>query len=94
MSFIDGVVDTLSSQPRRVSHRAGGWEDDHAASQCQRGRESLRSQARQLPGDREVERVVSLWDTYCSRYRERQPPREPVRRVRPRGRDVWPSAQK
>jgi hypothetical protein len=91
MSFIDGLADTLQSSPTRTSYRAGGWEDARAAEQCDNGRSSLTAQARALPSDREASRIVSLWDTYCSRY---QTHREPVRRTPPRGADVWPSAQR
>lgn len=93
MSFIDGVADTLKSAPLRVAHRAGGWEDDHAWQQCERGRESLAQQARAVSEDREVARVVRLWDKYCSRYQPRERVRQPVRREPPRGGDVWPSAE-
>lgn len=90
MSFIDGIADTVRSEPSSVSHRAGGWVDPYAAEQCERGRASLAEQARALGDDPEVTRITRLWETYCSRY-ERV--RDPVRRTPPRGSDVWPSAQ-
>ena len=91
MSFIDGLADTVRSVPERSDHRAGGWRDANAATQCERGRASLAEQARPFARDAEVARVVSLWDRYCSRY---EAVRAPVRRTPPRGGDVWPSAQR
>lgn len=92
MSFIDGVADTLQSEPRQAADREGGWIDEAASLTCQRGRESLAEQSRSLD-DPEVRRVVQLWEKYCSRYAAPERVREPVRREPPRGRDVWPSAR-
>jgi Ca-activated chloride channel family protein len=89
MSFIDGLADTVQSSPERSDYRAGGWVDSSAARQCSRGRASLAEQAQSFARDPEVQRVVELWDKYCSRY---DGAREPVRRTPPRGHDVWPSA--
>jgi Ca-activated chloride channel family protein len=89
MSFIDGLADTVQSSPERSDYRAGGWVDSSAARQCSRGRASLAEQAQPFARDPEVQRVVALWDKYCSRYDRA---REPVRRTPPRGHDVWPSA--
>ena len=91
MSFIDGLADTVASSPERSEYRVGGWADAAASSQCARGQASLAEQARALPRDSEVQRVLSLWDTYCSRY---EAVRTPVRRTPPRGADAWPSAQR
>lgn len=91
MSFIDGIADTIQGSPSRAERRAGGWVDSNASEQCERGRASLAEQGRVLSGDPEVSRILSLWDTYCSRYEVQ---RDPVRRTPPRGSDVWPSARR
>jgi Ca-activated chloride channel family protein len=91
MSFIDGLADSVPISPQRSDYRVGGWIDAPAAEQCRLGRASLAEQAQKLGADPEVTRVVALWDKYCSRY---EPVRSPVRRDPPRGRDVWPSAQR
>jgi Ca-activated chloride channel family protein len=91
MSFIDGLADTVSSTPERYEPRFGGWRDQAVSTQCARGQASLAEQSQRLPRDAEVERVVSLWDKYCSRY---EAMRAPVRRTPPQGADVWPSAQR
>jgi hypothetical protein len=91
MSFIDGLADTVRSEPVRWDPRLGGWVDSHASAQCQRGQSSLADQARWFSNDVEVERVVGLWDQYCSRYESL---RKPMRRNPPTGADVWPSAKR
>jgi Ca-activated chloride channel family protein len=91
MSFIDGLADTVRSAPTRSDFRFGGWVDASASEQCARGRSSLAEQSRGFAGDAEVQRVVALWDKYCSRYEE---VRTPIHRTPPRGADVWPSAQR
>jgi hypothetical protein len=91
MSFIDGLADSVQSVPTRSEYRFGGWVDASASEQCVRGRASLAEQSRGFGRDPEVERVVDLWDKYCSRY---EAMRAPIRRTPPRGADVWPSAQR
>jgi Ca-activated chloride channel family protein len=90
MSFVDGLKDLVMSSPTRMEHRIGGWVDEVAFEQCERGRQSLNQQSRGLEDDREVARVLGLWEKFCSRY---EPARNPVRREPPRGPQVWPSAQ-
>jgi hypothetical protein len=68
---------------------AGGWSDEGAWTQCQRGRDELSVLATGLERDPEVGRVRELWDRYCSRYDR---PRSPVRRETP-GPAGWPSAR-
>jgi Ca-activated chloride channel homolog len=97
MSFVDGLKDIAAHTPDSVRYAPGQWIDPDAAEQCARGKESLRAQRQALPSDREVDRIVALWDRFCARYPERtiEPaPRTPVRRPPPTGRDVWPSAQR
>jgi hypothetical protein len=98
MSFVDGLKDIAAHTPDRIGYGPAQWQDPVAAEQCARGKDSLLQQARQLPSDPEVTRVLGLWDKFCARYpvavvRDPAPPR-PIRRPPPTGRDVWPSAQR
>jgi hypothetical protein len=90
MSFVDGLHDIAQRTPERTGYTLGSWVDHDAFAQCQLGAESLQDQRRGLEGDPEVERVVSLWERYCSRYER---PSHAVTRPQPRGRDVWPGAR-
>lgn len=94
-SFIDGVKDIELSLPRYDGVL-------YASRQCAAGKQSLNEQAQTLRTDREVERVLNLWEAYCKRYpqvayhaavRPSHDGRYPVRREAPRGKDVWPGAQ-
>lgn len=99
MSFVDGVKDIELSR----ADSAGRYNDGYASEQCANGRVSLREQADRLRRDPEVDRILSLWQRYCSRYPEptrptRVTPRVPekpggVQRQPPRGNDVWPGAR-
>jgi hypothetical protein len=89
-SFADGLYDLAQRVPERQGYELGSWVDPPAYEQCQLGKRSLREQSVGLDGDAEVQRVIGLWDRFCSRYEEA---RQPVTREQPRGRDVWPGAQ-
>ena len=106
MSFIDGVRDI---ELAAVESASRGRHAEHAATQCSVGRDALARQAAAVPDDREVTRVLALWETYCQRfprpryqppqvvprqYAPEQPQPAPYRRPAPRGSDVWPSAMR
>jgi Ca-activated chloride channel homolog len=93
-SFIDGVKDI------ELSH--GRYNGQYASKQCAAGQHSLSQQAQTLRQDAEVDRVLTLWNTYCRRYPQvayhaavgpDDDGRNPQRRDTPRGQKVWPSAR-
>jgi Ca-activated chloride channel homolog len=53
--------------PLRAGAAVGSWEDDEAAWECYRRRDELRAMST-VSGDPEVERLLGLWDTYCTRF--------------------------
>jgi len=67
---------------------AGSWEDPEGWQACDQGRTELGAIAQGM-NDPEANRVLSLWDKYCSRYER---PRNPVKRVVGEQPNAWPSA--
>ena len=76
-------------QPMGSGPIAGGWVDPDGFQQCEQGKSDLRDMAQGM-NDPEVNRVLALWDKYCSRYEQ---PRNPTRRVRVAEQGGWPSAK-
>ena len=76
-------------QPMGSGPIAGGWVDPDGFQQCEQGKSDLRDMAQGM-NDPEVNRVLALWDKYCSRYEQ---PRNPTRRVPVAEQGGWPSAK-
>jgi hypothetical protein len=64
-------LDQLAQRPlpSEFSPQAHGWLDDEAAQTCADTRQELQRLSSRLGSDPEANRLVGLWDTYCSRYR-------------------------
>src|SRR5690606_15010134 len=77
MHFINGIARMAHrGAPAVWQPRPGTWQDAQALADCQRTRADF--QAFQVdPRDPEVQRVVSLWDTFCSRFEGPGGPRPP-----------------
>jgi len=75
MQWADGLEE-LSRLPAHNGRAAGSWSDEEGYRICSRERTKLVSMA-EGSTDPEVQRVIGLWDTYCSRFER---PRNPVRR--------------
>ncbi len=89
--------------PSRYSRKRHGWQDQVAYSDCEGTRATLEHLGAAIAHDPEVERIHSLWKTYCGRFSvshlQRGAPERNV--VPPRGRnndfapqDSWPSARR
>jgi hypothetical protein len=91
MKFVDGLAWMASRPaPRGWGRREGAWTDEEAWAECDAGRENLGSMSQGIERDPEVQRVVSLWDRYCSRYeRPRSAGHRPMRRPS----EGWPGAR-
>jgi Ca-activated chloride channel family protein len=68
---------------------AGSWEDPDGWQACESGRADLAAMAQGM-SDPEAQRVLGLWDKFCSRYER---PRNPVRREIGAQPDAWPGAR-
>ena len=81
----------LAQRPTPYTRGAvpGSWEDPDGWQACEQGRTDLNALAQGL-SDPEANRVLSLWDKYCSRYER---PRNPVRRDPTAPPDAWPGAE-
>jgi Ca-activated chloride channel family protein len=89
MHFIEGIGrQARRGVPSQWSARAGAWRDADALEDCATTRRELAGLS-EGQRDREVERVVSLWDGYCARF-EGQATGRPGRKDA--GGDRWPSA--
>ncbi len=77
--------------PSRYSNAGpSGWEDPDGWQKCQDGREELGRLSKEVVDDPEIQRVMQLWQKYCSRYER---PRHPVKReVVPQDKS-WPGAK-
>lgn len=80
----------LAQRPTPYTRGAvpGSWEDPDGWQACDTGRTELNAMAQGL-SDPEANRVLSLWDKYCSRYER---PRNPVRREVGAQPQAWPGA--
>ncbi len=92
MAWIDLLAAMAARPLPPVYRRAEGmWEDSEGWRLCEDGRaelERLAAPLLEMRDDREVRRVLGLWDKYCARYDR---PRNPVRRRSPPG-ESWPGA--
>ncbi len=88
MHFINGIARMAHrGAPAVWQPRPGTWQDAQALADCQRTRADF--QAFQVDHrDPEVQRVVSLWDTFCSRFEGPGGPRPP----RKDARQSWPGS--
>ncbi|MFO8073850.1 MAG: VWA domain-containing protein [Polyangia bacterium] len=92
MAWIDLLAAMAARPLPPVYRRAEGmWEDAEGWRLCEDGRaelERLAGPLLEMRDDREVRRVLGLWDKYCARYDR---PRNPVKRRLPPG-ESWPGA--
>lgn len=78
----------LRPQPSGRGAMEGSWDDPEGWQQCDTGRGELSALAQGL-SDPEANRVLGLWDKFCSRYER---PRNPVRRDPVAAPQTWPGA--
>ena len=91
MAWID-MLAQMAARPSPHNHRynAGGWEDGEGWHRCAEGRKELTRLAAPVKRDREIKRVLGLWEKYCDRYER---PRNPVKRQIVGMEESWPSAE-
>lgn len=91
MAWIDMLAQMASRPtPSRYSYNAEGWLDAEGWTRCNEGRQELSRLAAPVKNDREVRRVMELWEKYCSRYER---PRNPVKRQVVGMEESWPGAE-
>ncbi|MBK7827638.1 VWA domain-containing protein [Nannocystis sp.] len=76
-------------QPSGRGMVEGSWDDPEGWQACDTGRGELSALAQGL-SDPEANRVLGLWDKFCSRYER---PRNPVRRDPVAAPAAWPGAR-
>jgi Ca-activated chloride channel homolog len=87
MKFAEGLGWMAQrSTPLRAGTTVGSWKDDEAAWECYQRRDELRSMAGAFSSDPEVQRVLGLWDTFCTRFATPRSPRSAPAQG-------WPGAQ-
>lgn len=79
----------LRPQPSGRGMVEGSWDDPDGWQACDTGRGELSALAQGL-SDPEANRVLGLWDKFCSRYER---PRNPVRRDPVAAPQTWPGAR-
>jgi Ca-activated chloride channel family protein len=79
----------LRPQPSGRGVVEGSWDDPDGWQACDTGRGELSAMAQGL-SDPEANRVLGLWDKFCSRYER---PRNPVRRDPVAAPQSWPGAR-
>jgi Ca-activated chloride channel family protein len=106
VSLFARSVQSISERPLPSEYRdyAHSWIDASAASACQERQEELYQRAEQLRGDPEVNRLMGVFSTFCSRYqpvaRSYQDRRyddsrpAPLRQNEFAPPDVWPGAER
>lgn len=93
--FLTAWADLLAetaARPIQSSGRyaQGSFQDEEGWNRCEEGKKQLLDLSRDISSDKEVGRVLQLFDKYCARYER---PRHPVRRKIAAPKTSWPGAE-